>query len=209
MEVSYRTILREGCDEFVERRSRFIGCARPVATEEEATAFIQEQKKTHWDAAHNVYAYILREGQIRRYSDDGEPQGTAGIPVLDVLQKSGLTDCAVVVTRYFGGVLLGAGGLVRAYSHGASLAVKSSTPAEMRPCAVAQVTADYSLYGLLERLIPAAGGQIDDTAFTDCVTVRFHLEEPLLDGLQKQLTEHTAGRLSASVVGHTFAAFPL
>ena len=110
---TYRTIRREGQDEFVERRSRFIGAICPVTTEQQAIAFINDKKKAHWDATHNVYAYILREGQVRRYSDDGEPQGTAGIPVLDVLQKSGLTDCAVVVTRYFGGVLLGAGSYER------------------------------------------------------------------------------------------------
>ena len=206
---AYRTIRRENQDEFVERRSRFIGAIRPVTTEAEAIAFVQEKKKEHWDATHNVYAYILREGQIRRYSDDGEPQGTAGIPVLDVLQKAGLTDCAVVVTRYFGGVLLGAGGLVRAYSHGASLAVQAGEPVEMRPCAVAQITAGYAQYGMLERMIPAAGGVIDDTAFTDTVTVTFHLEEELLPRLQKQLTEQSAGQLQVSVVDHTFAAFDL
>lgn len=204
---AYRTIRREGQDEFVERRSRFIGAIRPVTTEEEAVAFIGEKKKEHWDATHNVYAYILRQGQIRRYSDDGEPQGTAGIPVLDVLQKAGLTDCVVVVTRYFGGVLLGAGGLVRAYSHGASLAVQAGEPVEMRPCTVARVTAGYAQYGMLERLIPAVGGVIDDTAFTDTVAVTFHLEDERLPQLQKQLTEQSAGQLEAAVIDHTFAPF--
>lgn len=170
---TYRTAGREGTDEFTERRSRFIGAIRPVETEDEALAFIHEKKKQHWDAAHNVYAYRLRDGQIQRYSDDGEPQGTAGVPVLDVLQKAGLTDCAVVVTRYFGGVLLGAGGLVRAYSHAASIAVQAGCPVEMRPCAVAEVTAGYAQHSLLERLIPACGGIIDDTTYTDHVTVRF------------------------------------
>ena len=204
---TYRTIRREGQDEFVERRSRFIGAICPVTTEQQAIAFINDKKKAHWDATHNVYAYILREGQVRRYSDDGEPQGTAGIPVLDVLQKSGLTDCAVVITRYFGGVLLGAGGLVRAYSHGASLAVQAGEPVEMRPCTVAQIVAPYAQYGLLERLIPAIGGVIDDTDFTDQVTVTLHLEDTLLPRLQQQLTEQTAGQLSASVTDHTFAPF--
>lgn len=206
---AYRTIRRESQDEFVERRSRFIGAIRPATTEAEAIAFVQEKKKQHWDATHNVYAYILRDGQIRRYSDDGEPQGTAGIPVLDVLQKAGLTDCVVVVTRYFGGVLLGAGGLVRAYSHGASLAVQAGELVEMRPCAVAQVTAGYAQYSMLERLIPAAGGVIDDTAFTDTVIVTFHIEDALLPQLQKQLTEQSAGQLEASLLDHTFAVFSL
>lgn len=209
METAYRTIRREAADEFIERKSRFIGAIRPVTTEEEALAFIQEKKKAHWDATHNVYAYILREGQIRRYSDDGEPQGTAGIPVLDVLQKAGVTDCVVVVTRYFGGVLLGAGGLVRAYAHGASLAIQAGEPVEMRPCTIASITADYARYGMLERLIPAVGGVVEDTAFTDRVTVRFHLEDDRLPLLQKQLTEQSAGQLEIEERGHTFAAFAI
>ena len=117
---SYRTISRAAEIQFVEKRSRFIGAARPVSVESEALEFIAERRKRHWDAAHNVYAYVLRQGQVQRYSDDGEPQGTAGIPVLDMLLKKNLTDCAVVVTRYFGGILLGTGGLVRAYTQSAN-----------------------------------------------------------------------------------------
>lgn len=103
---SYRTVKQETSAEFIEKRSKFIGYIKPVQTEEEAIAFIQSIKSKHWDATHNVYAYSLREGQTRRYSDDGEPQGTAGIPTLDVLQKADITDAVVVVTRYFGGILL-------------------------------------------------------------------------------------------------------
>ena len=121
----YITLNQRAQDEFVERKSRFIGTATPVSTQEEAIAFIDEMRSKYWDATHNVYAYILRDG-TKRYSDDGEPQGTAGVPVLDVLQKEGLTDLCVVVTRYFGGILLGAGGLVRAYSHGAKIAVDAA-----------------------------------------------------------------------------------
>lgn len=101
----YRTVKNEAEDEFVERRSRFIGRVKPVKTEEDAVSFIRACKSKYWDASHNVYAYSLREGSVRRYSDDGEPQGTAGVPVLEVLQKSGVTDLVVVVTRYFGGVV--------------------------------------------------------------------------------------------------------
>ena len=124
--TSYKTTEKEAQDEFVEQRSRFIGYVRPVKTEEEALAFIEEKKKQHWDARHNVYAYVLREGGIQRYSDDGEPHGTAGVPTLDVLLKSGVTDVCVVVTRYFGGILLGAGGLVRAYTKSAKLALEAA-----------------------------------------------------------------------------------
>ena len=107
MDAGYQTAAREAEDAFVERRSRFIGAICPVQTEEDALAFVAKRKKAHWDATHHVYAYVLRQGGIRRYSDDGEPQGTAGMPVLDVLLKEALSDCVVVVTRYFGGILLG------------------------------------------------------------------------------------------------------
>ena len=123
----YRTLHSSSQDEFTEKRSRFIGYACPVTTEDEALAFIAKIKKQHWDAKHNVYAYVLRDWQIRRYSDDGEPQGTAGIPVLDVLIKGDVTDAVIVVTRYFGGILLGGGGLVRAYGHAASIAVRAAS----------------------------------------------------------------------------------
>ena len=144
--MEYRTILNEASDEFIERKSRFIGYIKPVTTQEDAVSFINEIKSKHWDATHNVYAYILRDGQIRRYSDDGEPQGTAGIPVLDVLQKEGLTDCVVVVTRYFGGILLGGGGLVRAYSHAAKLAVDAAGVIKMSMCVRAECECDYGYY---------------------------------------------------------------
>ena len=114
MSGDYKTVRRAAQDEFTEKRSRFIGYCAPVSTEAEATAFIEQLRRRHWDARHNVYAYSLREGNIRRYSDDGEPSGTAGMPVLDVIVKNGVCDVCVVVTRYFGGVLLGTGGVVRA-----------------------------------------------------------------------------------------------
>ena len=114
--AEYKTVRKNAQDQFVEKRSRFIGYACPVQTEQEALDFITSKKSEHWDASHNVYAYILRDGTMR-FSDDGEPQGTAGMPVLDVLRKSGVTDVVTVATRYFGGILLGGGGLVRAYSH--------------------------------------------------------------------------------------------
>ena len=113
MSDSYKTVKIESFGEFTEKRSRFIGYCKPVKTEEDATAFINEIRAKHWDARHNVYAYSLREGNLRRYSDDGEPSGTAGMPVLDVITKNGVYDVCVVVTRYFGGILLGKGGLVR------------------------------------------------------------------------------------------------
>ncbi|MBR0113448.1 MAG: YigZ family protein, partial [Clostridia bacterium] len=110
---SYKTVKKADSEEYIVKKSRFIASVKPVTSQDEALAFISEISKKYWDATHNVYAYSIREGGVKRFSDDGEPQGTAGIPALDVLEKSGVTDCAVVVTRYFGGIMLGAGGLVR------------------------------------------------------------------------------------------------
>lgn len=207
MELAYRTVEKEACAEFIERRSRFLGTIRPVTDEEDAQAFIAAKKKEYWDATHNVTAYVLRQGQLRRYSDDGEPQGTAGMPVLDVLLKEGLTDVAVVVTRYFGGILLGAGGLVRAYSHAAKLAVDAVGVVEMRLCDRATIVCDYTQYGRVAALVPAGGGQVTDTRYTDRVEVNFLLPRGRLEPMQKQLTELSAGRLAIEVAGEEYAPF--
>lgn len=207
METNYRTVGRTAFDEFAEKRSRFIGTVCPVADEKSALAFIEKQRRKFWNAAHNVYAYRLREGEIRRYSDDGEPQGTAGIPVLDLLTKENLTDCAVVVTRYFGGVLLGAGGLVRAYTHGAKLAVEAGGPLVMRRCRLASVCCAYSLYGRIASLIPEQGGTIRDTVYTDRVEIRFSVPCERMGALCAALTELSAGRIRAVTDGELFLPF--
>lgn len=200
----YRTVKRQAADEFVERRSRFIGRVKPVKTEEDAVSFIQECKSKYWDATHNVYAYSLREGNIRRYSDDGEPQGTAGVPVLEVLLKSDVTDAVVVVTRYFGGVLLGAGGLVRAYSHGAKIALDAGEVITMALCQTASLLCDYNQYGRILSLIPEAGGVVTDTQFTDVVELSFHIPGENLSGLNRKLADATSGSVEAQVTGELF-----
>lgn len=202
--AEYRTIAQAAQDEFVEKRSRFIGYARPVQTEEEAQAFIAEMKSRHWDATHNVYAYILREGNIQRYSDDGEPQGTAGIPTLDVLQKSHVTDVAVVVTRYFGGILLGGGGLVRAYSHGASIALKAAGIITMKECSLLMLSCDYSRYGRVRSLIPECGGIIDDTDFAGDVTLSFHMAPELMGSFARKLADATNGQVTFEECGSQY-----
>ena len=202
--AEYRTIAQAAQDEFVEKRSRFIGYARPVQTEEEAQAFIAEMKSRHWDATHNVYAYILREGNIQRYSDDGEPQGTAGIPTLDVLQKSHVTDVAVVVTRYFGGILLGGGGLVRAYSHGASIALKAAGIITMKECSLLMLSCDYSRYGRVSSLIPECGGIIDDTDFAGDVTPSFHMAPELMGSFARKLADATNGQVTFEECGSQY-----
>ncbi len=206
-EVAYKTVHQAAQDEFTEKRSRFIGYIQPVTTEEEALEFVAKIKKQHWDAKHNVYAYVLRDGQIRRYSDDGEPQGTAGIPVLDVLVKSGIVDAVVVVTRYFGGILLGGGGLVRAYGHAASIAVEAAGTEERVLCDDYTVTCDYGQYGRVQPLIASHGGVIEDSLFEENVTIRFYIRKPLIGALEKELADATAGCVSCLKVGEQFRAF--
>lgn len=205
--MEYKTILNQASDEFIERKSRFIGYIKPVTTQEEAVSFINEIKSKHWDATHNVYAYVLREGQVRRYSDDGEPQGTAGIPVLDVLLKENVTDCVVVATRYFGGTLLGAGGLVRAYSHTAKIAVDAGQVITMKLCKVLKVTCDYNFYGRLNSFIPEMGGVIDDTQFADNVTVTFKLPVDDVATFDAKLVDMSFGRFHTEEIGEEFKCF--
>lgn len=202
---SYKTIRAEAKDEYIVKKSRFIGHIKPVTTQEEALAFIAEVSKKHWDATHNVYAYILRDGGIKRYSDDGEPQGTAGIPTLDVLEKTGVTDCAVVVTRYFGGIMLGAGGLVRAYSHSASIAVAAGGIVTRAMCGRLKVTTDYYFYGKLTSFIPENGGIIEDTIFEDNVTLIFRMPLELIDGFNAKLIDVSNGRYKAEKTDEFFA----
>ena len=206
---NYLTIGKEAMDEFVERKSRFMGFIKPVTTEEEALAFIREKQKKYWDATHNVYAYVLEGGNLCRFSDDGEPQGTAGIPVLDVLRKEGLTDCVVVVTRYFGGILLGAGGLVRAYSHGAKIAVDAGGVVEMRLCLQGEITCDYGQYGWIPAFLAEEGATVTDTQFGEAVTIYFSLPQEGKGHLEATLIDRSNGRLSATFTGEEFAAFPI
>ena len=170
---NYKTVQNDASDEMIEKKSRFIGYCRPVKTQDEAIDFINEIRTLHRQATHNVYAYILREDNIMRYSDDGEPAGTAGVPVLEVLKKEGLTDVAVVVTRYFGGVLLGAGGLVRAYGKTAKLGVDAAVRIEKLYCSMYLVKCDYSTYGKVEYAINTEGYILKDSAFENdvCLTI--------------------------------------
>ena len=163
----YKTVEFESKDEFVEKKSRFIGYVKPVKTQEEATNFINSIKSKHWDATHNVSAFVLRENNIQRSSDDGEPSGTAGVPTLDVLLKENLVDVCVVVTRYFGGTLLGAGGLIRAYSHSSKIAVDAGHIITMAPCKVLSVSVDYSFYDRLNILLSEFNANIENSEFTD------------------------------------------
>ncbi|MGN0533937.1 MAG: YigZ family protein [Eubacterium sp.] len=201
----YKTVEKEACDEFIEKKSKFIGYVKPVKTVQEATDFINSIKSKHWDATHNVSAFVLRENNIQRSSDDGEPSGTAGVPVLDVLLKEGLYDVCVVVTRYFGGILLGAGGLVRAYSHGSKLAVNAGNIITMAPCKLLSVTVDYSFYERLLLMLNDTGANVEDSNFADFVTVNFSLKSDLTEKFSNMLTEQSNGRYSVKELGEKFA----
>ena len=202
---SYKTVRKSAEAQFVEKHSRFIGYIAPVTTAEEANEFIASIRQKHWDATHNVPAYILREGNFKRYSDDGEPQGTAGVPVLSALEKAGLTDCVCVVTRYFGGTLLGTGGLVRAYSHAASTAVEAAGIVTRALCKKLRVNCDYGFYGKLSPMILEAGGVVENTEFADSVTVDFYIESTLAPKLCADIVEASNGRCSAEERGEEFA----
>lgn len=204
MLTDYKTISREAAPEFVEKRSRFIGYVKPVTTEKEALDFINSIRSKHWDATHNVFAYVLREQNTCRYSDDNEPQGTAGMPVLDVIRKSGLTDICIVVTRYFGGILLGGGGLVRAYSHSASLAVEAAKPIMMCSSYNCALSCTYNQYGKLSSLVPENGGVIIDSDFSDVVKISFHIPVGDLQKLSKLITDATSGTVEINIEDECF-----
>lgn len=170
-EKLYTTLLGEGTDIYEEKRSEFIGVAAHIESEEDALKLVKRIKSEHYDARHNVYAYVCSSGNIQRYSDDGEPQGTAGIPVLDVIRKSGLDDVCVVVTRYFGGILLGAGGLVRAYTAAAKLAIDKAGIVTYQNFAEIRMVLNYSDYQKILAKLPSYNAKIDNTDFGSDVTL--------------------------------------
>lgn len=202
---SYKTVKNKSSDEFTEKRSRFIGYCCPVKAVDEANAFIAEIKQKHWDAKHNVYAYILRDGNIKKYSDDGEPQGTAGVPVLDVLEKNGVADVCVVATRYFGGILLGGGGLVRAYSHTAKIALDAGEITEMSLCFECKIIVDYNFYGKLNSVIPENGGVVTETDFSEEVSVGFYIPCENFDMFNSAVVDLSNGKFHIEKIGEKFA----
>ena len=194
--------------EFVEKKSRFIGRVWPVETEEEALAKIQEMKKQHYDATHNCWAYIIRDGAVR-FSDDGEPGGTAGMPMIQVLQKEGLNNIVCVVTRYFGGILLGAGGLVRAYTKGAKIAVDAAGKSMKRVWDVLYVPCPYTYYERLKLEIEAFGGVLRDTQFGAEVELEILLPEAVSKSFLDRITDMTAGTVEGLQTGQEYRAFPV
>ena len=193
-----------GEDKFEEKRSKFTGRLWHVETAEQATAKIKEMRERYWDATHNCYAYILREGNVMRYSDDGEPQGTAGMPILEVLRHENLTDCVCVVTRYFGGILLGTGGLVRAYTQGAQVAVAAAGVQRMSRYTVALIACPYHLYDSILHLLPAYDCAVEQTDYGADVTLTVTLPAGGEDALNTALAEASAGQVYAEVIETRF-----
>lgn len=200
----YTTLEREASAEFTEKKSVFIGYACPVKTEEEALAFIAKIRHKHADAKHNCFAYQLRGGGIARYSDDSEPQGTAGVPILDVIKKSGVDDCCVVVTRYFGGILLGAGGLVRAYANGAKIALEAAHIVTYEEYREFTLTCDYAAYQKIEYELPRYGILTDSSDFGGNVTLALAIKATRFDEFDARIAELFGGRICLNVTGERF-----
>ena len=195
--------------ELVEKRSRFIGQVWPVEREEEARARIEETKKKHYDARHNCWCYRIQEGGVERYSDDGEPQGTAGQPMLNVFQREGVTNVCCVVTRYFGGVLLGAGGLVRAYTQSAKDALDAAGISVVRRWVETAVTCPYSFFERVRQEAEAQGGVLGESEYAADVTVHVLLPEENTEAFAARLTELTAGGVAPVTLGEAFRAVPV
>lgn len=193
----------DGEAQFIERRSRFIGHIFLTETEEEALARLKQMREQYWDATHNVYAYIIRDGATR-FSDDGEPGGTAGMPVLQVLQREELYNVTCVVTRYFGGILLGTGGLVRAYTQGAQVAVAAAGVQRMSLYTVALIACPYNLYDIVTHLLPEYDCAVEETDYGADVTLTVTLPAGGEDRLNAGLAEATAGTVYAEVMETKF-----
>lgn len=205
MDKNYRTIFKYGEDEVIINKSKFIGYAMPIETEEEALEFIDKIKTKHRDATHNVYAYVVgMDSNIQRFSDDGEPSGTAGIPALEVIKKEDLRNVVVVVTRYFGGIKLGAGGLIRAYTRGAKIGLEAGQIVDMILHQKVKVRIDYTLYGKIENFLLNGGYFVDETVFDDAVNIFVYIENQELEKFQNLITDMTNGNNEFEILGEEY-----
>ncbi len=192
----YKTLMKRGDGEFIINKSRFIGHGAPAQTEEEALAFLSEMRKKYADASHNCYAYIIGTNMgIMRYSDDGEPGGTAGMPIIEVMKNRGITNCVVVVTRYFGGILLGAGGLCRAYTQGAVTAINESGVGVMHPSVRYLMDVPYPMLSRVEYFFKSAPVMIENKDFSDVITFSYLVKQSDEEKLNADITQMSEGRL--------------
>lgn len=205
----YRTLIARASDQFIVNRSRFIGYGCPCASEEEALSFLSEIRTKHRDATHNCYAYIIGENMgVMRYSDDGEPGGTAGMPIIEVMKARGVTNCAVVVTRYFGGILLGAGGLRRAYSQGAAIAINACGVGVMNPTARYMIELPYPLLDRVDHFLKDEPVIIEERDFGAAVTLTLLVRTADEPALLARLIDLTEGRLEPLRVEEFYLAWP-
>lgn len=205
MKNRYKTIHKFGSDEVIINKSRFIGYAKPISSEDEAIEFIEKINTKHKDATHNVYAYAFGENSnIQRYSDDGEPSGTAGIPVLEVIKKEDLRNVVVVVTRYFGGIKLGAGGLVRAYTKGAKIGIEAGTLVEKVLYRRIKARMDYTLYGKVENDLLSEGYIIDETIYDDAVNIVVLCDFEREEDLRNLLVNITSANVDIQDIGEEY-----
>ncbi len=208
MSAPYKTLRISSSDEFIVNKSRFIGYAAPCETEEEALAFLNSIRTKHKDATHNCYAYVIgRNAGIMRYSDDGEPGGTAGMPMMEVLKAQGVVNCCVVVTRYFGGVLLGAGGLVRAYTQGTVVALKAAQVVVMEPSQQYICEVSYPLWDKVQHAMRALPLQLVSSEFTTAVAFTILVREKDAAEVLETLTRVTDARFDYLLEDESFAAW--
>lgn len=205
MSEKYKTLLSYGEDEIVIEKSKFIGYATPVKDEKEAVAFIEKIKTKHWNATHNVPAYVVgANNEIQRYSDDKEPSGTAGVPVLEVIKRENLRNVVVVVTRYFGGIKLGTGGLVRAYTKGAKIALEAAKIVTKRLHDFIMVTIDYTMLGKVQNEILQNRYLIKEIKYDETVHLYLYVSTSSLDYFKSQITEWTGGKCDLSYIGQEY-----
>ncbi|NLY86441.1 MAG: YigZ family protein [Tissierellia bacterium] len=205
MDKNYRTIFDYGEDEIIINKSRFIGYSMPINSEEEALEFIERIKTKHRDATHNVYAYVVgMDSNTQRFSDDGEPSGTAGIPVLEVIKKEDLRNVVVVVTRYFGGIKLGAGGLIRAYTKGAKIALEAGQIVDMVLHQKVKIRIDYTAYGKIENFLLNGGYFVDETIFDDKVNIFVYIDNKEVERFQNLITDMTNGNNEFEILAEEY-----
>ncbi len=202
--ILYTTVRQEASAEFTEKKSVFIGHAKPVKSDAEAMEFVAKIKEKYKDARHNCYAYYLNSGVLARYSDDNEPQGTAGIPILEVIKKSGVNDCVVAVTRYFGGILLGAGGLVRAYSTAAGLAIEAAGVVTYEEYEAFSLECDYGEYNKINYELECVGAIIDRCDFVENVKLGFAVKSEASEAICRRIGEISGGKLVPVSQGKRF-----
>lgn len=203
----YRTIHRYGEDEIIINKSRFIGYAMPINSEEEALNFIEKIKTKHRDATHNVYAYVFgQDSNVQRFSDDGEPSGTAGIPALEVIKKEDLRNVVVVITRYFGGVKLGTGGLIRAYTKGAKIGLEAGIIIDKVLHTKLKVRIDYTVYGTIENYLMTKGYLIDDIVYDDAVNIYLYIKFSEVSYFKKTITDMTSGNVVIEYEGEEYVS---